>query len=346
MSRSLLSLRLGSRLWLAALLLLAAPAVPAQDGKDKPRAWKLSTAVGPAFALGKAGERWAKLIGEKSGGKLAVQLFPGATLAQRDPAREFLALREGAADLAVGSTLFWSMQVSELTLVGLPWIAPDGKAVDALITGATKGRLDAAIERAGGVALAYAALGERALATTTQDVRVPEDLGGLEVRITTTPLLVDLFVGLGARPRAMAFADAEAAYRAGTLNAQEGTPATFAAARIDALGVRRVILWGALAEAAVFAVNAAVWSGWSDEQRRWVGEAARQAADELPALVRSENDAALAELRRRGVAITRLTATGQGAFAAAARGVYDRWSGVAGEDLVRAGEAAVRETRP
>jgi TRAP-type transport system periplasmic protein len=96
----------------------------------------------------------------------------------------------------------------------------------------------------------------------------------------------------------------------------------------------------------VFAVNRAFWNGLSEEQRGLVNEAAQQAAGELPALVRAENDAALAELRRRGVAITRLTATGQRAFAAAARGVYDRWSGVAGEDLVRAGEAAVRETRP
>lgn len=346
MSPFLLSLRLGLRVTLAALLLTLAPDVPAQDGRDQPRAWKLSTAVGPAFALGKAGARWAKLIAENSGARLEVRLFPGATLAQRDPAREFLALREGAADLAVGSTLFWSLQVSELTLVGLPWLAPDGKAVDALIAGPMKERLDAAIERAGGVALAYAALGERGLATTTKDVRMPEDLGGLDIRIMSTPLLVDLFVGLGARPRAMAFADAEAAFRGGTLSAQEGTPATFAAARLDALGVRHVILWGAVAEAAVFAVNRAVWKGWSDEQRRFVAEAAQQAASELPALVRAENDAALAELRKRGVVVTRLTATGQGAFAAAARGVYDRWATVAGEELVRAGEAAVREARP
>ena len=58
--------------------------------------------------------------------------------------------------------------------------------------------------------------------------------------------------------------------------------------------------------------------------------------------MRAENDAALVELRKRGVTVTRLTATGRAAFAAAARGVYDRWAAVAGADLVRAAEAAVR----
>ena len=57
--------------------------------------WKLSTALGPAYPEGKAAAIWAALIAERSAGRLSATLFPGATLAQRDPAREFLALRDG-----------------------------------------------------------------------------------------------------------------------------------------------------------------------------------------------------------------------------------------------------------
>ena len=73
---------------------------------------------------------------------------------------------------------------------------------------------------------------------------------------------------------------------------------------------------------------------------------AQQAARELPALARAENDAALAELRQRGMTITRLTATGRAAFVAGARGVYDKWAGVAGPELVRAAESAIRAAPP
>ena len=144
----------------------------------------------------------------------------------------------------------------------------------------------------------------------------------------------------------MAFGDAQAAFRDGTLDAQEGTPATFAAARLDALGIREILLWGAVAEIAVFAVNRTAWDGWNEMQRALVNDAAQQAARELPALVRAENDAALAELRKRGVTVTRLTATGRGAFAVQTRGVYDRWANVAGAELVRAAETAVRSATP
>ena len=338
--------QLPSRALLLAALFLTASSASAQEAKDKPEAWKLSAAVGPAFALGKAGERWAKLIAEKSDGKVPVQFFPGATLASRDPAREFIALRDGAADLAVGSTLFWSAQVVELNVIGLPWLAPEDRDLTAMASEAMTERIFAAVERAGVVPLAFAALGHREMATTGKVLRSPEDVIGMQVRLASTPFLTDLFAGLGALPRAMAFADAQAALREGTLDAQEGTLATIAAARLDTLGIKQVMLWGAVAEFAVFAANNAAWNGWTAEQRAVARDAALVAARELPALARAENDAALLELRKRGVTVTRLTATGRAAFAAVARGVYDRWAAVVGQDLVRAAEAAVKGNAP
>lgn len=327
-------------------LALVTSTTAAQDAAGKPREWKLSTAVGPAFALGKAGARWAALIAERSGGELAVRLFPGATLAQRDPTREFAALRDGGADLAVGSSLFWSPQVTELNAIGLPWLAPDDRALDALTTGTMKERLDAALERAGVVPLALAALGHRDLATAVRPVRSPADIADMKIRVAALPLLAEIFAALRAAPRAMAYADAQAAFRDGALDAQEGTAGAFAAARLDALGVREVLLWGAVAEIAVFAVNRTAWNGWNETQRAVVRDAAQQAARELPALARAETDAALAELRKRGVTITRLTATGRGAFATETRGVYDKWAELAGPELVRAAEFAVRDAIP
>ena len=326
------------------LALLALASAHAQQPSVKGSEWKLSTAVGPAFALGAAGDRWAKRIGERSGGTLSAKLYPGAALADREPSREFAALARGFADLAVGSSLLWSMQVPELNVIGLPWIAADAKALDALASGTMKERLDAAIERAGAVPLAYAALGFRALATTKIGAQTPDELKGLKVRVGPTPLVADLFIALGAEPKVLSFADAQAALKAGALDAQEGTLAAFAAARFDALGVRHVLLWSAVGEVAVFAVNRAFWQRLSDADRAIVRDAAIEAAAEVPALVAAENDGALAELRKRGVTVTRLTASGRAAFSFATRSAYDKWAALAGADLVRAAETAATAT--
>jgi TRAP-type C4-dicarboxylate transport system substrate-binding protein len=321
--------------------MFALSTAPAQQPPAKGNEWKLSTAVGPAFALGAAGDRWAKRIGERSGGRLAVKLYPGAVLADRDSEREFFALSSGFADLAVGSSLFWSAQVPELNVIGLPWIAPDAKALEALVNGTMKDRLDAAIERAGAVPLAYAALGSRSLATTTSSAQTPDELKGLKVRIGPNPLVADVIIALGAEPKEMTFAEAQAALKEGTLDAQDGTLPTFTAARLDAFGVRHVLLWGAIGEVAVFAVNRAFWQHMSDADQAIVRAAANEVAAELPALVAAENNSALAELRKRGVTVSRLTASGRAAFSFATRSAYDRWGAVAGADLVRAAEAAV-----
>lgn len=331
---------------LAPLLVLVAADVSAQATTGKPNELKLSVAVGPAFALGKAGEQWAKRVTERSGDALSVAARPGATLAQRDPAREFAALRDGAADLAVGSSLLWSVQVNALGAIGLPWLAPDPRQLDALVAGTVKERIFVALERAGVVPLAIVPLGHRALATTSREVRTPDDAAGLRVRITSTPFLTDVCTGLAMLPQAMSFTAAQDAFRAGTLDAQEGTPVAFGAARLDAVGIRHVLLWDAVAEIAVFAVNAKTWQALTEAQRTLISDGAQEVAGELPAAARAEDEAALAELRKRGVTVTRLTATGRAAFAAAARGVYDRWASVAGEDLVRAAEAAVKAATP
>jgi len=334
---------------LCALSILAASlfafaAALGQQPPDAAKEWKLSTAVGPAFALGTAGDRWAKRIGERSGGRLAVKLYPGAALADREPSREFFALASGAIDLAVGSSLFWSAQVPELNVIGLPWIVPDAKALEALVAGAVKERLDAAIERAGAVPLAYAPLGLRSLATTAIGAQTPDDLKGLKVRVASTPLVADILIALGAQPVTMSFAEAQAALKAGKLDAQEGTLETFVTARFDALGVRHVVLWGGVAEVAVFAVNRAFWARLSEADRALVGEVAKEVAAELPALVVTENEGALAELRKRGVSVTRVTASGRAAFAFATRSAYDKWATVTGADIVRAAEAAISPT--
>jgi len=326
---------------LIALILCAASAAGRADDAPKPREWKLSVAVGPAFALGQGADAWAKRIAERTSGALDVLLQPGAALSKRDPDREFGALRDGAADLAVGSTLHWSAQVDALAVVGLPWLAPEPRQLAQLATGDVKDRLFAAIEQAGAVPLAVAPLGHRAIATRAKDVRVPDDIRGIDVRVASSRYLIDFYAGLGARPFTLPFAQAADAFAAGRLNAQEGSLTTFAATRIDSLGLRHATLWGAIAELAVFAVNRAVWESWTADQRAQVAAAADEAAAELARRAQEEEQAALATLQSHRVELLRLTSSGTAAFATAARPTYDKWAAIAGAEIVRAAEHAV-----
>jgi TRAP-type C4-dicarboxylate transport system substrate-binding protein len=307
--------------------------------------WKLSTALGPAYPQGKAGEIWATLIRERSKGRLNAKPYPGALLVQRDPAREFAALREGTIDLAVGSATNWAPQVKELNLFALPWLIPDGEALAALLRSEVAGTLEDRVRAAGAEPLAWAADGFRELATR-REVHAPGDVAGLRLRVAPLPLLVDTLAALGAAPASMGAANALAANARGALDGETISVAAYATSRLYASGYTRLLLWGAHADVLLFAINRARWDTLSDADRDLVRQAARDAAEQAATLARRAADpATLADLGRHGVTVTRLTDAGKQPFRAAAKAAYDRWGTVVGEDLVRAAETIVAAPR-
>lgn len=317
----------------------------AQDGApnpgEAPSELKLSTALGPAYPQGKAGEIWAALIRERSGGRLAVKHYPGATLFQRNALRELAALSEGSIALAVGSTLAWSPYATELNLFALPWLVPGDPELAALLDSRVAARLAARFEAMGVVVVAWAANGFREIASK-RPVQTPGDLAGLRVRTPGLALIDDTLAALGATPVTMNAAEARVAALGDRLDAEETTTGAFRASGAAAAGFTHLQLWGAHADALVFAVNRRAWNAWSVDDRALVRQAAQDAAVQAIALRQKlGGEAALGDAGRLGATVTRLTPAGKEAFRTATRAVYDKWAAVIGGELVRDAEAAV-----
>ena len=75
----------------AVLLSVAAPGVQAQTAY-KPE-YRLSTNVNNAFPLGRGAEEWARLVKERTDGRINVKWYPGSSLVGGETTREFTALR-------------------------------------------------------------------------------------------------------------------------------------------------------------------------------------------------------------------------------------------------------------
>jgi TRAP-type C4-dicarboxylate transport system substrate-binding protein len=311
----------------------------------KPLELKLSSAVGPSLPLGKAAERWSALVNEALDKRFLVKLHPGATLAERDPARELLALKEGRADLAVGSALQWSLQLPALAVYSLPWLAPSTQALYALASDAAlQAAIASRLEAIGVMLVAVAPLGFRELTTRTKPIRSPQDLAGLKLRAAPSPLVHDMLLALGAQPQSMPFAQAQAAFAKGELDGQEGPPAALVAARGNAGSNRHLTHWRAIAEVMLFAVRRPVWDAWSEHDRVAVRCAALRAIGETDALAREAN--AVRDLAKAGVSVVRITPAGHRAFRAAVADVERRWRATIGEDVVGLAERALASPPP
>ncbi len=329
---------------LFALAIMSAAATAADAPKYK-AAYKVSTVVGTAFPWGKGAEIWIDLVRQRTNGRINMKLYPGASLVQGDQTRELTAIRQGIIDLAIGSTINWSPQVKELNLFSLPFLMPDYRAIDALTHGEVGKQLFTILEKQGVIPLAWGENGYRELTNAKREVRRPEDLKGLKIRVVGSPLFLDTFRALGANPTQMSWADAQPAFASGAVDGQENPMSIYTAAKLHTLNQKYVTLWGYVADPLVFVVNREVWASWSSADREIVRQAALDAGKQQVAIARAglvEADTpVIKNVQALGVVVTRLSPAEREAFVAATRKVYAQWKSTIGAELVNRAEAAI-----
>ena len=329
---------------IAASVALAAGGIAHAQTKYKDE-YKLSTVVPAAFPWGKGGEIWIDLVKQRTNGRINIKMYPGVSLVQGDQTREFTAIRQGIIDMAIGSTINWSPQVKELNLFSLPFLMPDYRAIDALTQGPVGKELFGILEKQGVVPLAWGENGYRELTNSKREVRKPDDLKGMKIRVVGSPLFLDTFRALGANPTQMSWADAQPAFASGAVDGQENPMSIFTAAKLHNVGQKNVTMWGYVADPLIFVVNKEVWESWTPADREIVRQAAIDAGKQEIAIARKGLDEPgqplLKDIEGMGVKIARLSPAERNEFITATRRVYAQWKGTIGPDLVGKAEQSI-----
>ncbi len=341
-----MTLRTLAGVFASALALLATQ--PSQAQQYKPE-YKMSVVVGPAFPWGKGAEIWADLVRQRTNGRINIKLYPGTSLVQGDQTREFSAIRQGIIDLAVGSTINWSPQVKQLNLFALPFLLPDYRALDALTHGEVGKDIFKVVERAGVVPLAWGENGFRELSNSKHEIKSPQDMKGLKLRVVGSPLFLDIFSALGANPTQMSWADAQPALASGAVDGQENPLSIYTASKLQTVKQKYITLWGYVADPLIFVANRDIWRSWSTADQAIVRQAAQDAGSQQIALARKglveDGQPMLEQIRKVGVTVTTLSPTERQAFIQATRPVYAKWKKAIGADLVEKAEKAIVERR-
>jgi tripartite ATP-independent transporter DctP family solute receptor len=336
--------KLATGLALPALLAGAFASAPAEAQNYKSE-YKISTVVGVPFPWGLSAQRWADLVKERTNGRINMKVYPGAQLVAGDQTKEFTAMRQGIIDMAVGSTINWSPQVPELNLFSLPFLMPDYAAIDAITGGEPGKKLFEIIESKDIIPLAWGENGFRELTNSKHEVRKPEDLKGLKIRVVGSPLFNDTFTALGANPTQMSWADAQPALSTGAVDGQENPLSIYTVAKLHTVGQKYVTLWHYVADPLIFSVNKQVWNSFTPEDQKIVREAALEAGKYGIEVARkgitAEDPSELENIKKLGVTMTELTPEELKAFQDATKPVYEKWKARIGAELVESAEKAV-----
>lgn len=332
---------IGATLCAAAVVGLPA-AAQAQNYKPE---YKLSIVVGTTFPWGQGAEIWSNLVRERTQGRINIKVYPGTSLVQGDQTREFTAIRQGVIDMAVGSTINWSPQIKQLNLFSLPFLMPDYAAIDALVQGDMGKEMFKLIEKAGVVPLAWGENGYRQLSNSKREIKRPEDMKGMKLRVVGSPLYIDTFTALGANPTQMSWADAQPALASGAVDGQENPLSIYTGSKLYTVGQKYLTLWNYVADPLIFVVNREVWNSWSEKDRDIVRQAALDAGKQQIVIARKgvtpEDPSLLKEIEGHGVTVTSLSQAEHDAFAKVTQPVYDKWKKQIGEDLVNLAEKSI-----
>ncbi len=308
--------------------------------------YKMSTVVPPAFAWGRGGQIFADLVRERTGGRINIKQYPGASLVQGQQDREFAAMRQGVIDVLCGAPINWAGTVRELGVFTLPFILPEHKAWDAATTDpAIVEEYFDLVRKAGAEPLAMGETGYRQISNRIRTVRSPDDLKGIKIRVVGSPMYGEIMSGMGANPTFMSWADAQPALASGAVDAQENPLEVFLAAKIQTLGQKYVTKWNYSNDILLFAIANPVWQSWTPADQKIVREAAQEAARQQIALVRKLFADDVAAVQALGVEVHLPTPAEMQAWRSATRSVYAKWKEATHPGLVAKIEAVAAKNR-
>ena len=309
---------------------------------QKNKVYKLSVNLAEDTAWGQGAARFAKLVYERSGGKINIKPYYGMVLAAGDQMREILLLQSGGIDFSLNSTINYTPAIPELNVFSLPFLFSDLDAVDRAVNGSGGEMIENILAKRGITLLGFGENGFRELTNSLRPVKTPKDLLGMKVRVCV-PIYIDIFKSLDANPTAMVWSEALTAFRKGVVDAEEN-PVVGVIMPYEIYDYHKYLtLWHYSYDALLLCSNKDIWERFTLKEQTLLKECAGEAMDYQKKLARSGLEKALQFMQNeKNVTITELSFDQRDLFQSKTRVTYEKYAGQIGWDLVRAFEGAVQ----
>lgn len=325
-------------------LLISGTALGAHAQEVRSRTLRFAFSLAKDHPMGVGAQRFADLVGEKSGGRIRISLFPNAALGG-DP-QNLSAVRGGTLDFTTMATGLLAGLNKEFMIFDFPFLFGDFREAYALSDGPVGTRLLDKLADQGVIGLGIWDLGFRNITNSVRPIAKPEDVQGLKLRVIASPIYIETFKALGANPVPMTFGEVYGALEAKAIDGQDNPLGVIESARFAEvqkfLSLTRHFYTGM-----PLLMSKRTWDSLSPAERTLIREAADEAkADERKLLQAQEAEAV--ERLRKAMQVNELGASERERMREKVQPVVERFNGEVGEALaqeVRAELARLRGTR-
>ena len=249
--------------------------------------------AGPApDFLNKGAEHFAAVVNDAAAG-LKVEVYPASSLFRQGT--EVPAIQRGNLEMSVMTTFEIAAQVPQWGFLNRAYIFRDYDQMMSVMTGPIGDELKADVAETMDIEiLAVAYLGTRQLnLRKARDVKGPDDLAGIKLRMPATPEWLLLGQTLGVEPTPMAMPEVYVALQTGGVDGQENPLTITAAAKFNEV-TEQIVLTSHLVQPVFYAISKPFYDALTPEQQKVLRDAAAEGA-KLGNEGRRDDEASVAE---------------------------------------------------
>ncbi len=320
----------------AALLMicLTVSVSAAAPQRFKPRELRMGVTSSDTSTWTISARKFAELVAQRTGGAVKVSVFPNSQLASGNQIKELEMLQNGAIDFTVTSTIFYTGLEQKFTVVSMPFLFSSYAQVDKFRNGPLGEEILSLAKPKGITGLALGENGFRQVTNSKREIRTPEDIRGLKIRIPGIKMYISAWKALGANPLSMNFGEVFGALQQKVVDGQENPLDIIASSKLYEVQ-KYMTLWNYSYDALIYGVNTANFQSWEPELRDIVVKSIREAAAFQVKLNRDRDVSNLKIIKDNGVAVYTPTKADLAKFKAAVAPVYNEYRPILGADLLQ-----------
>lgn len=263
---------------------------------------KLGHGLDPSHPVHQGMVYMAERVAEKSGGRMQIDIYPSQQLGTE---REMLELLQiGSLGMTKVSSAVLESFVPEFQVFGLPYLFRDEEHRFAVLEGAIGREVLLSTLPYNLRGLTYYDAGSRSFYTKERPVESPDDLRGLKIRTQESPVAIEMVRTLGGSATPIAYGELYTALQQGIVDGAENNPPSYHASRHYEVA-KYYSLDEHTAVPDVLLISTIVWNDLTEQEQRWLEEAAVESLQHQKLLWKAAVDEALRVVEEAGVEIVR-----------------------------------------
>lgn len=243
---------------------------------------------------------FGKLIEERTGGRLKLQVFHSSQLGQE--ADTLTQTRMGVIDMNRINMAPLNNLVPMTAVPGLPFVFRSVAHMRAVMDGAIGQSILDSLEPHGMVGLCYYDSGARSFYNGKRPIKTPADMAGLKIRVQQSDLFVSLVQALGANPTPMPFGEVFSALQTGVIDGAENNWPSYESTRHFEVSKFYSLTEHSMSPE-VFVMAKRRWDALSAGDRDIVRAAAKESVPHMRKLWEAREESARKAVEARGAQI-------------------------------------------